>query len=58
MCTRYNLVGAMLARPRPMFPRPKILGCCIPWTKFPLAILPLTKPSHPQILILIFLIIF
>ncbi len=43
--------GAMLVRPRPMCPRPKILGCCIAWTKFSLAILPLTKPSHPQILI-------
>ncbi len=30
-----------------MCPRPKILGCCIPWTKFPLANLPLTEPSHP-----------
>ncbi len=39
--------GAMLVRPRPVCPRPKILGCCIPWTKCPLAILPLTKPSHP-----------
>jgi hypothetical protein len=39
--------GAMLVRPRPMCPRLKILGCCIPWTKCPLAILPLTEPSHP-----------
>jgi hypothetical protein len=23
----------------------EILGCCIPWTKYPLAILPLTVPS-------------
>ncbi len=40
---------AMLIHPRPMCPRPrpKILGCCIPWTKCPLAILPLTEPSHP-----------
>jgi hypothetical protein len=30
-----------------MCPRPKILGCCIPWTKCPLANLPLTEPSHP-----------
>ncbi len=30
-----------------MCPRPKILGCCIPWTKCPLSNLPLTKPSHP-----------
>ncbi len=30
-----------------MCPRPKILGCCFPWTKCPLAILPLTEPSHP-----------
>jgi hypothetical protein len=35
--------------PRPMCPRPKILGCCIPWTMCPLAILPLTEPSHPYI---------
>jgi hypothetical protein len=39
--------GAMLVHPRQMCPRPKILGCCIPWTKCPLAILPLTEPSHP-----------
>ncbi len=37
----------MLVHPRLMCPRPKILGCCIPWTKCPLAILPLTEPSHP-----------
>ncbi len=37
----------MLVHPRPMCPRPKILGCCIPRTKCPLANLPLTKPSHP-----------
>ncbi len=30
-----------------MCPRPKILGCFIPWTKCPLAILPLTELSHP-----------
>ncbi len=30
-----------------MCPRPKILGCCIPWTKCPLAFLPLTEQSHP-----------
>jgi hypothetical protein len=42
----------MLVHPRPMCPRPKILGCCIPWTKCPLAILPLTEPSHPFDLIL------
>jgi hypothetical protein len=40
------LEGAMLVHPRPMCPRPKILGCCIPWTKCPLANLPLTEPSH------------
>ncbi len=38
---------AMLVHPRPMCPRPKILGCCIPWTNCPFAILPLTEPSHP-----------
>ncbi len=37
----------MLVHPRPMCFRPKILGCCFPWTKCPLAILPLTEPSHP-----------
>ncbi len=36
-----------LVRPRPMCPRPKILGFRIPWTKCPLSILPLTEPSHP-----------
>jgi hypothetical protein len=42
--TRYRVIcfGAML-----IHPRPKILGCCIPWTKCPLAVLPLTEPSHP-----------
>jgi hypothetical protein len=29
--------------------RPNILRCCIPWTKYPLTVLPLTEPSHPQI---------
>ncbi len=42
----------MLVRPWPMCPRPKILGCCTPWTKCPLAILPVTEPSHPFDLIL------
>ncbi len=37
----------MLVHPWPMCPRPKILGCCIPWTMCPLANLPLTEPSHP-----------
>jgi hypothetical protein len=36
--------GAMLVRPRQMCPQ---LGCCIPWTKCPLSIVPLTEPSHP-----------
>ncbi len=40
----------MLIHPRTMCPRPKILGCCIPWTKCPLAILPLTEPSHPPLI--------
>ncbi len=35
-----------------MCPQAKILGCCLPWTKYPLAILPLTEPSHPFDLIL------
>ncbi len=42
-----KLFPTMVVRPRPMCPRPKILGCCIPWTKCPLSILPLTEPSHP-----------
>ncbi len=37
----------MLVHPRLMCTPPKILGCCIPWTKCPLSIWPLTKPSHP-----------
>ncbi len=41
-----SFFGAMLVRPRPMCPRPIILGCCIPWKKCPLAIVPLTEPSH------------
>jgi hypothetical protein len=44
---RRTWMGAVLVRPRPMCPRPKILGCCIPWTKCSLAIVPLTKQSHP-----------
>ncbi len=46
-CTIQRVRGAMLVHPRPMCPRPKILGCCILWTKCPLAILPLTEPSLP-----------
>ncbi len=42
-----NIAPSMLVRPRPMCPRPKIFGCCIPWTKYSLAIVPLTEPSHP-----------
>ncbi len=30
-----------------MCPQPKILGCCAPWTKRPLDILPLTNVSRP-----------
>jgi len=41
---QYIPAGAMLVRPPPMCPRLKILGCCIPWTKCPLAIVPLTEP--------------
>jgi hypothetical protein len=33
--------------PRPMCPRPKILGCCAPGTKSPLDIVPLTDVSRP-----------
>jgi hypothetical protein len=43
----WYFLGAMLVHPRLMCPRPKILGCCIPWTKCPLTILPLTERSHP-----------
>ncbi len=32
---------------RPMCPRPKILGCCAPWTKRPLDIVSLTDVSRP-----------
>ncbi len=44
----------MLVRPSPMCPRPKILGCCIPWTKCPLAILPPDQaiPSLSRALVL------
>ncbi len=42
-----SFFGAMLVHPRPMCPRPKILGCCIAGTKCPLANLPMTEPSHP-----------
>ncbi len=33
--------------PRPMCPRPKILGCCAPGTKRPLDIVSLTDVSRP-----------
>jgi hypothetical protein len=33
--------------PRPMCPRPKILGCCAPWTKRPLDTVSLTEVSRP-----------
>ncbi len=33
--------------PRLMCPRPKILGCCAPWTKRPLDIVSLTDVSRP-----------
>jgi hypothetical protein len=39
--------GTMLSHPRQVCPRPKILGCCTPLTKRPLAIVSLTEPSHP-----------
>ena len=38
---------AGLMCPRPMCPRPKILGCCAPWTKCPLDIVSLTNVSRP-----------
>ncbi len=38
---------AGLMCPRPMCPRPKILGCCAPWTKRSLDIVPLTDVSRP-----------
>ncbi len=37
---------AGLMCPRPMCPRPKILGCCAPWTKPPLEIVSLTDVSR------------
>ncbi len=38
---------AGLMCPRPMCPRPKILGCCAPGTKRPLDIVSLTDVSRP-----------
>ncbi len=38
---------AGLMCPRPMCPRPKILGGCAPWTKRPLDIVSLTDVSRP-----------
>jgi len=38
---------AGLMCPRPMCPRPKVLGCCTPWTKCPLDIMSLTDVSRP-----------
>ncbi len=38
---------AGLMCPRPMCPRPKIIGCCAPWTKGPLDIVSLTDVSRP-----------
>ncbi len=42
-----TLPGAMLVRPQPMCLQPKILECCLFWTKCPLSIVHLTEPSHP-----------
>ncbi len=39
--------NAGLMCPRPMCPRPEILGCCSPWTKRPLDIVSLTNLSRP-----------
>ncbi len=44
---RYVAMDAGLMRPRPMCPRPKILGCCAPWTKPPLDNVSLTDVSRP-----------
>ncbi len=44
---RIPLVDAGLMCPRPMCSRPKILGCCAPWTKRPLDIVSLTDVSRP-----------
>ncbi len=41
-----SLIGTMLVRPWLMCLRLKILGCYIPWTKCPLAIVSVTQP-HP-----------
>ncbi len=40
-------IDAGLMCPRPMCPRPKILGCCAPGTKRPLDIVSLTDASRP-----------
>jgi hypothetical protein len=45
-CLRY-VSDAGLMCPRPMCPRPKVLGCCTPWTKCPLDIMSLTDVSRP-----------
>jgi hypothetical protein len=42
-----SFLDAGLMYPRPMRPRPKILGCYAPWTKHPLDIAPLTNVSRP-----------
>ncbi len=45
MSNQINDAGLMC--PWPMCPWPKVLGCCAPWTKRPLDILPLTDVSQP-----------
>jgi hypothetical protein len=45
--TAEPIVDAGLMCPRPMCPRPKILGCCAPGTKRPLDIVSLTDVSRP-----------
>ncbi len=48
-CTQptHTHLDAGLMCPQPMCPWPKILGCCAPWTKQPLDIVPLTNVSRP-----------
>jgi hypothetical protein len=43
----FQNIDAGLMCPRWMCPRPKILGCCVPRTKCPLDIVPLTDVSRP-----------
>jgi hypothetical protein len=45
--TKLAFYDAGLMCPQLMCPWPKVLGCCTPWTKRPLDIMPLTDVSQP-----------